>query len=97
MNRNSGTQIERNTMTIIELQLDEKTLELAQRMAKLRHSTLESLIKDLIELLATAESTGDPITGMFAQEPELIDRVVASAMEARERDPLRLSSGQSTA
>ena len=84
-------------MTTIELQLDEKTLELARRVAKLRHSTLETVVKEIIERLAVVETADDSILGMFAQEPELVDRVTESAMTARERDPLRLPGGQSTA
>jgi hypothetical protein len=83
--------------TTIELQLDEQTLEQARRLARLRHATLETLIKEIIELLAVAEAAGDPVLGMFSQEPELIDRVIESAMMAREIDPLRLPSGQDTA
>jgi len=77
-------------MAMIELQLDEQTLERARRVARLRRSTLEALIKEIIALLALVEEADDPIMGMFAQEPELIDQVVESAMAAREADPLRL-------
>jgi len=84
-------------MTTIELQLDKQTLERAQRVATLRRSTLEALIKEIIDLLAGAEGTGDPIVGMFAQEPELMDQVLDSAMRARETDPLRLSDGSGVA
>jgi hypothetical protein len=80
-------------MTTIELQLDEQTLERARRVAMLRRSTLEALIKDIIDLLAMAERTDDPILGMFAQEPELIDQVLESAMTARETHPLRSFNG----
>jgi hypothetical protein len=31
---------------------------------------------------------------MFAQEPELLDHVLTSAMTAREHDPLRVSGEQ---
>lgn len=84
-------------MTTIELQLDKQTLERAQRVATLRRSTLEALIKEIIDLLAGAEGTGDPIVGMFAQEPELMDQVLDSAMRARETDSLRLSDGSGVA
>jgi hypothetical protein len=80
-------------MTIIELQLDEKTLERAQRIATLRQSSLEALIREIIDLLAGAEETSDPLVGMFAREPELIDDVLAAAMTAREIHPLRAPNG----
>jgi hypothetical protein len=80
-------------MTIIELQLDEQTLERAQRVATQRRSTLEALLVEIIELLAGAEGAADPILGMFSGEPELIDQVLQSAMSARERHPLRSPNG----
>ena len=83
-------------MTTIELQLDESTLDHARRIAELRHSTLEALLKEIIERLATAEAMEDPILGMFSAELDLIDQVVNAAMVARERDPVRVSRGQST-
>ena len=38
-------------------------------------------------------SSIDTMLGMFADEPELLDEVVESAMQARERDPLRQPVG----
>jgi hypothetical protein len=80
-------------VTTIELQLDEQTLERARNVATRRRSTVEALIVEIIELLAGAEGTDDPILGMFAQEPELIDQVLGSAMAARETHPLRAPNG----
>jgi hypothetical protein len=80
-------------VTVIELQLDEQTLERAQSVARRRQSSLETLIKEIIDLLAGTEGTNDPILGMFAQEPELIDQVLCSAMTARETHPLRSPNG----
>ncbi len=36
-----------------------------------------------------AVAEADPFLGMFRDEPDLVDEVTRSAMEARERDPLR--------
>jgi hypothetical protein len=80
-------------MTIIELQLDEKTLERAQRVATRRHSTLEGLLKEIIEFLAGPEPEEDLYLGMFAHDPELMDQVVESAMAAREKHPFRAPNG----
>ena len=80
-------------METIELEMDEETLERARRIAALRNSTIEALIRDLIDMLVVAEASPDPLLGMFAQEPALIDQVVDQAMTARETDPLRAHSG----
>ena len=80
-------------METIELQLDPKTLEIARRLVASRHCTLEELITEAIEQLATVSAGNDAFLRMFAREPELIDQVVESAMEARERHSLRQSHG----
>lgn len=80
-------------MARVELELDEQALERAQRIAEARSCTVEQLIKELIEHLTVAETTDDVFLGMFAQEPELIDQVMESAMRAREAHPLRQSGG----
>lgn len=80
-------------MTIVELQLDEQTLERAQKVAALRRSTLEALIAEIIGLLAGDQESDDPLMGMFSQEPDLMDQVINSAMSARETDPLRVPNG----
>ena len=74
-------------MQTIEIKLDERTLERAQRLAQARQCSVQDLVKDL---LARAS---DPLVGMFADEPELIDEVVESAMRARENQPLRRAGG----
>jgi hypothetical protein len=72
-----------------ELQLDEETLARARRLAASRQVTVEELIKEALAQLETPASTEDPILGMFADVPELIDEIVEEAMQARERHPLR--------
>ena len=54
---------------------------------------MEQLLKELIEQLEVAPPTVDVFLGLFAQEPELIDQVVESVMQAREQHPLRQSGG----
>ncbi len=80
-------------MTILEVYLDEKTMAQAQRVARQRQATLEALVTDIIASLAALETEADPWWGLFAEEPELLDEVVALAMTARERDALRVNDG----
>jgi hypothetical protein len=76
----------------IKLRLDDKTLEKVKHIAGRRRATVETLIQELIERLVAIDAETDPLLGMFAQEPDLIDAVVASTMQARETDPLRVPS-----
>lgn len=80
-------------METVELQLDSKTLELARQLVASRHCTLDELITEAIEQLATVRAGEDAFLGMFAHEPELIDQVTESAMEARGTHPLRQKHG----
>lgn len=77
-------------MAKIELELNDETLERARRLAEQHHETLDAFVDD-----ATKQKTkalrSDPIWGMFADEPELVDRIIEAAMEAREKHPLRLT------
>jgi hypothetical protein len=45
----------------------------------------------LDQSLDSQRKTADPLLGLMANEPELVDGVLESAMLARERDPLRIS------
>ncbi len=80
-------------MSLVQLQIDEVTFHRAQQVANRRHSTVEALVKEVINSLATMLDTEDPFLGMFAQEPELIDQIVAAAMKSRENTPLRFPNG----
>ena len=79
-------------MEKIELQFDEQTLARALKLAVSRQCTLEELIREIIEQLEVSEVANEPFLGMFADEPELIDQIMVSAMTAREAHPLRHSA-----
>ncbi len=78
-------------METIELQLDEQTLEQARKLAAARQVSVEELLKEALGRLSVPPAPDDPITGMFADEPELLDQIDEEAMLARERVPFRLS------
>jgi hypothetical protein len=76
-------------METIQLQLDEPTLERAKRASALRRCTIDELLKEMIGQIQVAEPTSNHLLGMFADDPELTDQVMESAMNAREQHPLR--------
>ena len=76
-------------MRTVELELDDRTLELAERRAQARQCTVGQLFRDLLDKLPPSRPPGDPWLGMLADEPELADFVVEAAMAARETQPLR--------
>jgi hypothetical protein len=80
-------------MERIEIEFDEETLARARKLAEARRCSLDELLKAFIQQETKPTSSVDTMLGMFADEPELLDEVVESAMQARERDPLRQTVG----
>ena len=74
-------------MDTIVVQLDPQTSERARRLAQIRGTTVEALVQTLIAQLDTGEIAPDPLLGLFADEPELLDLAVQDAMHARETQP----------
>ena len=70
-------------MERMDLKLDENTLARARELAETRHCSLSQLIKDFIEQGTKPGTPADTVLGMFADDPELLDEVVDSAMSAR--------------
>ncbi len=73
----------------IELHLEKRILDRARRLAQARDCRIEDVFADAIERVPPVEAPADPFLGMFKDEPELVDEITRSTMEARERHPLR--------
>ncbi|MEH2110190.1 hypothetical protein [Nostoc sp.] len=70
-------------MEKIELELDRLTFERAKTLALVNQSTLSELISHVIERLAEVQEKNDPLMGLYADVPEIVDEIVAEAMEKR--------------
>lgn len=70
-------------MEKIELELDRLTFERAKTLAIVNQSTLSELITHVIERLAEIQEKKDPLMGLYADVPEIVDEIVAEAMEKR--------------
>ncbi|MFP3896618.1 MAG: hypothetical protein ACLFV5_07275 [Anaerolineales bacterium] len=77
----------------IEIELNERALARLKKMAEEKDVSIKKALQDIIEHVLEAQVPDDPILGMFAQEPELMDDAVADAMKARGRDPFRQCNG----
>jgi len=73
-------------MQTLELPVDITLLQKARQAAANRHETLESLIVILIERLA---QQSDPIIGLFADEPDMMDAILEDVMATRQTTVLR--------
>ncbi|MDZ7963618.1 MAG: hypothetical protein RM368_01370 [Nostoc sp. DedSLP03] len=70
-------------MERIELELDRLTFERAKTLAIVNKSTLSELISHVIERLAEVQEKNNPLMGLYADVPEIVDEIVAEAMEKR--------------
>ncbi|WP_414549453.1 hypothetical protein [Anabaena sp. CCY 0017] len=70
-------------MEKIELEVDRLTFERAKTLAIVNQSSLSELITHVIERLAEIQEKKDPLMGLYADVPEIVDEIVAEAMEKR--------------
>lgn len=81
-------------MKTLEVQVDEQSLERARRVVEGQQITLEALPRGVIERMGAPAGSDDPYLGMFADEPDLVDSMLESAMRASETHALRAPNGQ---
>jgi len=75
-------------MEKIEIEIDRISLQRAKTLAQLHKLTLPELLSVLIERLAEVQKTKDPIVGLWADVPEIVDDIVAEAMKNRVGTPI---------
>jgi predicted DNA-binding ribbon-helix-helix protein len=78
-----------DTMETVEIQLNKQTFERVSRIAESRHCSIEDLIRDIIERIEEFKTEKSSFLGMFAEETELMDKIIESVMSARESNDLR--------
>jgi hypothetical protein len=67
--------------------------EILQHVRALPPDERRQLVERVVHDLAVQQASANPasVIGAFSDEPELIETVCEEAMQARERDPLRLA------
>lgn len=80
----------------VEIELEERIYWLAKQMAHQSDRALSDLIAYAIEKLAETEPPEDRIMGGWADEPALVDEILADIMRDRAAHPLNQKFGQST-
>lgn len=68
--------------------LDDKTRAIIRQLADEHQCSVEELVSAVLRLEHEPVNGHDPILGLFADEPDLLDAVVQSAYESRQH-PLR--------
>lgn len=73
----------------------EHAQQLLNAIRKLPRGERLRLVERVVHELAEEHgaSSPDALIGLFADQPDLIEAVSEGAMQARERDPLRLAGG----
>lgn len=82
-------------MEKIEIELESPTLWRARGMARDNNCTLDEIIAKAIEKLAQENPPKDRILGMFADDPESVDEMLAEVMKDRAAHPLNQKFGWS--
>jgi len=78
-------------MIAIELKLPERTYAALRQAAAQSQKTESEVALDAIQSYLAQITAIDPLLGMFADDPVLIDQVEADAMQSREQAKWRLS------
>lgn len=75
----------------IQVFLPEPTYRALKRTAAQKHQSESELVTDALQAYLKPTAPTDALLGLFSEEAELIDAITASAMESREKTPLRLT------
>jgi len=75
---------------VLELVLPNSTFTSLKQAAEQRKKTEAELAVEAIRAYLGQSATSSTLLGLFADEPELVDRVAQEAMQSRESAPLRL-------
>ena len=78
--------------TTILLDLPLTTYQALQQVAETSHRTETELIVEAVQAYLQQESARASLLGLFANEPELVERVTEDALQSRERGALRLTN-----
>jgi len=78
--------------TAIELMLSQATYQALQRAAQRSHKSETEVALEAIESYLKSLSAIDPLLGLFANEPEVIERAAEEALTSRETTPFRLNA-----
>ncbi|MCM0591844.1 MAG: hypothetical protein HEQ35_23170 [Gloeotrichia echinulata IR180] len=70
-------------MEKIELEIDRLTFERVKTLAMLNKSTVSELLTQVMARLAEIQEKKDPLMGLYADIPEVVDEILAEAMEKR--------------
>lgn len=70
-------------------EIDPVVLQRIVRVAESRRCSPDELLDRLLRPLEQPAPTADPLWGLWADEPELVDQVMETVYRSREHDPLR--------
>ncbi|EAZ90786.1 ribbon-helix-helix protein, CopG family [Crocosphaera chwakensis] len=70
-------------MKRLEIELDEKTYEKIEQLAKTHHCKVSDLIKAMVEQLTQPEIMNDSSIGKWSNDAELVDEIMAEIVHNR--------------
>jgi len=78
----------------LQISLPKTTYQALKRVAKKAHRSESDIMIDALRAYLNRLAKVDPFLGMFADETDLMDEVVAYVMQTRESTPLRIHEGK---
>ena len=69
--------------------IDERLLERARQLAAARNCSVDEILEQALDRLESPQASGNSIIGLFADEPELADRIIEDVYQTRESSTLR--------
>ncbi len=76
------------------LSLPKATYRTLQQVAKKKHKTESDILLDALRAYLDHLAKVDPFLGMFAEDADMMDKVVTYAMQTRESTPFRIHEGE---
>ncbi|MBI3465910.1 MAG: hypothetical protein HY000_23075 [Planctomycetes bacterium] len=71
------------------IQIDERLLARARRLAEDRHCSIDEVLREALDQLECPKRTASSLIGLFADAPEILDEVMEDVYRTREHVELR--------
>lgn len=79
-------------MAIDPSQIDPQLLERVQRLANERRCSVDELLGKALDQMERPGGSPSSLTGLFADDPDLVDKLMDDVYRTRERGQLRSTS-----
>ncbi len=76
-------------MTTEPARIDERLLERVRKLAAARNCSVDEILQQALDRLEPPTAPGESVIGLFADQPELADKLIEDVYQTRESSQLR--------